>query len=151
MDLHLYFLAACFRCDPVRKEAAGTLALPVMTAGRSVVANQCWFVCVVLAWFFSAWKQKLLTLGFHQYKTRGTNLKLCFFPPPPFSYFVFIYHSLLYLTLIVTSCTSKMPPTEAQSLQLGLKEGKQDLQTRAQHWQYQQIDGVQCSSPSCFF
>lgn len=35
MNLHLHFLAACFRCDPVRKEVAGTLDCRLRQLGKA--------------------------------------------------------------------------------------------------------------------
>lgn len=69
----------------------------------------------MVCFFFSHLENRSYFQFFYQRKSRGRNLKLCFLLLSLsffwffFWYFVFICHCLLFLALIVASCTSKMP------------------------------------------
>lgn len=98
--------------DSGRKEIAGTL--DCSERRKSMIANPCWFVHG-LFFFLSSWKQKLLPIFFINVNPEeGTWNFVSSFSLSPFFgfffwYFVFISHCLLFLALIVASCTSKMP------------------------------------------
>lgn len=72
-------------------------------------------ICSWFVFFSLILKTEVTSNFFYQCKSRGRNLKLCFLLLSLplfwifFWYFVFICHCLLFLALIVASCTSKMP------------------------------------------
>lgn len=94
-------------CDSVRKEVVGTLDCSMRQLGKVWLQIR----ADLFMGFFSLSMKTEVTSNFffHQCETRGTKLKLCFLLLFCFFlYFVFICHSLLFLSLTVASCTSKM-------------------------------------------
>lgn len=97
----------CMR-DSVGKEVAGTLDCSMRQPGKVWLQIR----ADLFMGFFSLSMKTEVTSDFlfHQCKTRGTKLKLCFLLLSLFFLcFVFICHNLLFLSLTVASCTSKMP------------------------------------------
>lgn len=107
-EFSLAFFGRVLRmCDSVRKEVVGTLDCSMRQLGKVWLQIR----GDLFMGFFSLSMKTEVTSNFffHQCETRGTKLKLCFLLLFCFFlYFVFICHSLLFLSLTVASCTSKM-------------------------------------------